>query len=51
MKLYKSEKDFSVKSKKKITHYKDKLPLSKYGIKNPINSLTEENIYLKSEDI
>ena len=50
MKLYKKlEKDFSVKSKKKITHYKDKLPLfENYGIKNPINSLTEENIYLKS---
>ena len=50
MKLYKKlEKDFSVKSKKKITHYKDKLPLfENYGIQNPINSLTEENIYLKS---
>ena len=50
MKLYKKlEKDFSVKSKKKITHYKDKLPLfENYGIKNPINSLTDENIYLKS---
>ena len=50
MKLYKKlEKDFSVKSNKKITHYKDKLPLfENYGIKNPINSLTEENIYLKS---
>ncbi len=50
MRLYKKlEKDFSVKSNKKITHYKDKLPLfESYGIKNPINSLTEENIYLKS---
>ena len=50
MKLYKKlEKDFSVKSKKKIIHYKEKLPLfESYGIKNPINSLTEENIYLKS---
>ena len=50
MKLYKKlEKDFSVKSNKKITHYNDKLPLfESYGIKNPINSLTEENIYLKS---
>ncbi len=50
MKLYKKlEKDFSIKSNKKITHYKDKLPLfESYGIKNPINSLTEENIYLKS---
>ena len=50
MKLYKKlEKDFSVKSNKKIIHYKDKLPLfESYGIKNPINSLTEENIYLKS---
>ena len=45
----KLEKDFSVKSNKKIIHYKDKLPLfESYGIKNPINSLTEENIYLKS---
>ena len=34
---------------KKITHYKEKHPLfESYGIKNPINSLTEENIYLKS---
>ena len=50
MQLYKKlEKDFSVKTKKKITHYSDKLPLfENYGIKNPINSLTEENIYLKS---
>ncbi len=50
MKLYKKlEKDFSVKSNKKIIHYDDKLPLfENYGIKNPINSLTEENIYLKS---
>ena len=50
MKLYKKlEKDFSVKSNKKITHYRDKLPLfENYGIKNPINSLLEENIYLKS---
>ena len=50
MKLYKKlEKDFSVKSKKKITYYKDKLPIfESYGIKNPINILTEENIYLKS---
>ena len=50
MKVYKKyEKDFSVKSNKKIIHYKDKFPLfESYGIKNPINSLTEENIYLKS---
>ena len=50
MKEYKKlEKDFSVKSKKKITQYKEKLPLfENYGIKNPINSLTDENIYLKS---
>ncbi len=50
MKQYKKlEKDFSVKSNKKITHYNEKLPLfESYGIKNPINSLTEENIYLKS---
>ena len=32
-----------------MTHYKDKLPLfESYGVKNPINSLTEDNIYLKS---
>ncbi len=50
MRLYKKiEKDFSVKSNKKIIHYKDKHPLfESYGIKNPLNSLTEENIYLKS---
>ena len=50
MKLYKKlEKDFSVKSNKKITHYTDKLPLfENYGIKNPINNLTEDIIYLKS---
>ena len=50
MKLYKKlEKDFSVKSKKKIIHHDDKLPLfESYGIKNPLHSLTEENIYLKS---
>ena len=51
MKLYKKlEKDFSVKSnKKKLIHYNDSLPLfESYGINNPINSLTEENIYLKS---
>ncbi len=50
MKLYqKLEKDFSVKSNKKITHYKDKNPLfENYGFKNPLNSLTEEYIYLKS---
>ncbi len=50
MKQYKKlEKDFSVKSNKKITHHKDKLPLFEtYGIKNPINIMMEENIYLKS---
>ncbi len=50
MKLYKKlEKDFSVKTNKKITHYKNKFPLfESFGIKNPINSLTEEYIYLKS---
>ena len=50
MNLYKKlEKDFSVKTNKKITLYKEKSPLfENYGIKNPINSLTEENIYLKS---
>ena len=50
MKLYKKlEKDFSVKTNKTITHYKEKLPLfESYGIKNPIDSLSQENIYLKS---
>ena len=50
MKSYKKlEKDFSVNSNKKITHYNEKQPLfESYGIKNPINILTEENIYLKS---
>ena len=49
MKEYKKlESEFSV-NKKKITHYKEKLPLfESYGIKNPINSLSEENIYMKS---
>ena len=50
MKLYKKlEKDFSIKSKKKLIHYNDTQPIfENYGIRNPINSLTEENIYLKS---
>ncbi len=50
MKNYKKlEENFSIKSNKKITHYKDKLPLfENYGIKNPINNLIEDNIYLKS---
>ncbi len=50
MKEYKKlENEFSVNKNKKITHYKEKLPLfESYGIKNPINSLSEENIYLKS---
>ncbi len=50
MKIYKKlENDFSVKSNKKIIHYKEKFPLfENYGIKNPLNSLTDENIYLKS---
>ena len=50
MKLYKKlEKDFSIKTNKKIIHYRDKYSLfESYGIKNPINTLTEENIYLKS---
>ncbi len=50
MKLYKKyERYFSKKSNIKMTHYKDKLPLfESYGVKNPINSLTEDNIYLKS---
>ena len=49
MKEYKKlESEFSV-NKKKITHYKEKLPLfESYGIKNPINTLSEENIYMKS---
>jgi ribonuclease E len=50
MKEYKKlESEFSVNKNKKITHYKEKLPLfESYGIKNPINSLSEENIYMKS---
>ena len=51
MKEYKKlEKEFSVKQdKKKITHYKEKLPLfESFGIINPIISLSEENIYMKS---
>tara|TARA_B100001093_G_scaffold1668_1_gene1666 strand:+ start:4985 stop:6646 length:1662 start_codon:yes stop_codon:yes gene_type:complete len=50
MKQYKKlESEFSIGKSKKITHYKEKLPLfESYGVKNPINSLSEENIYLKS---
>jgi len=50
LKEYKKlEDEFSVNKNKKITLYKDKFPLfESYGIKNPINSLSEENIYLKS---
>tara|TARA_Y100000992_G_scaffold301460_1_gene272428 strand:+ start:311 stop:1972 length:1662 start_codon:yes stop_codon:yes gene_type:complete len=50
MKEYKKlEEEFSVNKNKKIIHYKEKLPLfESYGIKNPINSLSEENIYMKS---
>ena len=50
MKEYKKlEGEFSVNKNKKITHYKEKLPLfESYGIKNPINLLSEENIYMKS---
>ena len=47
--LYKKlEKDFSVKSNKKIIHYKDELPLfESYGIKNPINSLNRRKYLSK----
>ncbi len=51
LKEYKKlENEFSLKNKnKKLIHYKEKLPLfESYGIKNPINSLSEENIYMKS---
>ena len=50
MKEYKKlESEFSVNKNKKITHYKEKLPLfESFGIKNPIDSLSEENIYMKS---
>ena len=50
LKEYKKlEGEFSIKKNTKITHYKEKLPLfESFGIKNPINSLSEENIYLKS---
>ena len=50
LKEYKKlEEEFSVNKNTKITHYKEKLPLfESFGIKNPINSLSEENIYMKS---
>ena len=50
LKEYKKlEDEFSVNKNKKITLYKEKFPLfESYGIKNPIKSLSEENIYLKS---
>ncbi|MFL2533335.1 MAG: Rne/Rng family ribonuclease [Alphaproteobacteria bacterium] len=50
LKEYKKlEDEFSVNKNTKITHYKEKLPLfESFGIKNPINSLSEENIYMKS---
>ena len=50
MKEYKKlEDEFSVNKNKKIIHYKEKLPLfESFGIKNPINLLSEENIYMKS---
>ena len=50
LKEYKKlEQEFSVNKDTKITHYKEKLPLfESFGIKNPINSLSEENIYMKS---
>ena len=50
LKEYKKlEEEFSVNRNTKITHYKEKLPLfESFGIKNPINSLSEENIYMKS---
>tara|TARA_B100000579_G_scaffold433222_1_gene451569 strand:+ start:1886 stop:3547 length:1662 start_codon:yes stop_codon:yes gene_type:complete len=45
----KTEEEFSVNKNKKLTHYKEKLPLfESYGFKNPIKSLSEENIYMKS---
>jgi len=48
-KYKKLEQEFSVNKNTKITHYKEKLPLfESFGIKNPINSLSEENIYMKS---
>jgi ribonuclease E len=50
LKEYKKlEEEFSVNKNTKLTHYKEKLPLfESFGIKNPINSLSEENIYMKS---
>ena len=50
MKQYKKlAEEFSVNKNSKILHYKEKLPLfESYGFKNPINSLSEENIYMKS---
>ena len=45
----KTEEEFSANKNKKLTHYKEKLPLfESYGFKNPIKSLSEENIYMKS---
>ncbi len=50
LKEYKKiEEEFSVNKNKKLTHYKEKLPLfESYGFKNPIKTLSEENIYMKS---
>ncbi len=45
----KLEKEFSIGKNKKITHFKNKQSLfESYGIKNPINTLSDENIYMKS---
>jgi ribonuclease E len=50
LKEYKKlEAAFSMNKKTKIIHYKENLPLfESFGIKNPINSLSEESIYMKS---
>ena len=50
LKQYKKlEKEFSIGKNSKITHFKNKQSLfESYGIKNPINTLSDENIYMKS---
>ena len=50
LKQYKKlEKEFSIGKNNKITHFKNKQSLfESYGIKNPINTLSDENIYMKS---
>jgi len=45
----KIEKNFTSNKKSIVKHYKEKGPLlESHGIKNPINSLSQTNVYLKS---